>query len=326
MLKGKKILFFAPKFFNYEVEIKSEILKMGAIVHYYDERINPNNLEKFLVRKIKKIMSKKICKYYNTVIDEIQTDFFDYVLFISPETVTLDLMGKLKKKQSKAKFILYMWDSIKNKNAYSILPYFDKKYSFDKTDCELYGMGFRPLFFLNDYSDYRNNTEYKYDCVFLGTIHSDRFKILSKLTNNFSSIEVRSYFFLYFSNKIMFLLQRMTNNHFKENESVKFSFKSLPKKNVISLVSQSKAIIDIQHPNQLGLTMRTIEVLGMGKKIITTNEDIINYDFYNKKNIFIINRNNPLVDKDFFDSPYEEIPENIYNNYSISNWIKHVFK
>ena len=28
--------------------------------------------------------------------------------------------------------------------------------------------------------------------------------------------------------------------------------------------------------------MRTIEVLGMRKKLITTNEDIVNYDFYDK--------------------------------------------
>ena len=46
-LEGKKILFFAPKFFNYEVEICKEIEKQGGIVRFYDER----NKRKFFCEK-----------------------------------------------------------------------------------------------------------------------------------------------------------------------------------------------------------------------------------------------------------------------------------
>ena len=37
-LKGKKILFFAPAFFNYEEIIKDKMVEMGATAYLYDER------------------------------------------------------------------------------------------------------------------------------------------------------------------------------------------------------------------------------------------------------------------------------------------------
>ena len=54
---------------------------------------------------------------------------------------------------------------------------------------------------------------------------------------------------------------------------------------IISLISKSKAILDINHPSQVGLTMRTFETLGANKKLITTNENIKIYDFFDKENI-----------------------------------------
>jgi hypothetical protein len=46
--------------------------------------------------------------------------------------------------------------------------------------------------------------------------------------------------------------------------------------------------------------MRTIEMLGTNKKIITTN------------NIFIIDRNNPIIDEIFLNKEYQEIDKNIH--------------
>ncbi|EEX2831637.1 glycosyltransferase, partial [Escherichia coli] len=45
--------------------------------------------------------------------------------------------------------------------------------------------------------------------------------------------------------------------------------------------------IDIHHPSQHGLTMRTIEAVGLNKKIITTNADIKKYDFYDPKDVYV---------------------------------------
>ena len=44
---------------------------------------------------------------------------------------------------------------------------------------------------------------------------------------------------------------------------------------------EGNIILDIAHPHQKGLSFRPYEAMGLRKKLITTNKDITNYDFYN---------------------------------------------
>ena len=102
---------------------------------------------------------------------------------------------------------------------------------------------------------------------------------------------------------------------------------TLIKKNseeIADVIDKSKIVLDIQHPKQIGLTMRTIEMLGMNKKLITTNSTIKNYDFYNPNNICVIDRNDIKIDMNFLDTPYQAIKKDVYESYSLENWIKSV--
>ena len=124
---GKKILLFAPKFFNYENSIKEELEQMGAIVHLYDERPNPTSFEKILIRKARVFVKNKISKYYKSIAD-IERQFMpDYILFINSEAIGHQELCMLKKRFSQAVFLLYMWDSTKNKK---IKQYFDHCFLF----------------------------------------------------------------------------------------------------------------------------------------------------------------------------------------------------
>jgi hypothetical protein len=71
--------------------------------------------------------------------------------------------------------------------------------------------------------------------------------------------------------------------------------------------------------------MRTIEVLGANRKLITTNTSISKYDFYNQNNILVVDRYNPKIPEVFFKLPNKELPSEIYSKYSIKDWIKDVF-
>lgn len=75
---------------------------------------------------------------------------------------------------------------------------------------------------------------------------------------------------------------------------------------------------------QRGLTMRNIEMIGLKKKLVTTNKDIIHYDFYNPQNICIIDRSNPIIPDSFIKLPYLDIPQEIYQLYYIESWIRDV--
>jgi hypothetical protein len=88
---------------------------------------------------------------------------------------------------------------------------------------------------------------------------------------------------------------------------------------------KSRAIVDIHHPKQRGLTMRTIEALGSKRKLITTNPSVRSYDFYCPQNIHILEDHGESLTPEFFRTPYVEVSERVYHKYSLDGWLDSVF-
>ena len=108
---------------------------------------------------------------------------------------------------------------------------------------------------------------------------------------------------------------------FKDAKSSEFKFIPLSEQENLAVIKKSNTVFDMQHNQQSGLTMRTIETLGAKRKIITTNRNIKNYDFYNENNILVMD-NNTLEDiEQFIKNKYEPISEAIYEKYSLHRWI-----
>jgi hypothetical protein len=98
----------------------------------------------------------------------------------------------------------------------------------------------------------------------------------------------------------------------------------MPLSEVNDYINRSKVLLDINRLGQIGLTFRVFESLGLEKKLITTNADIKNYDFYNPNNILIIDEKNPVIPAAFFENEYEKIPESILQKYTLKGWTKTV--
>jgi spore maturation protein CgeB len=81
------------------------------------------------------------------------------------------------------------------------------------------------------------------------------------------------------------------------------------------------AVLDIEHPNQSGLTMRTFEVIASGKKLITTNKKIVEHDFFDPARICVIDRNNPDVPDIFLKESIPVLSEEFIAHYSLRGWI-----
>ncbi|MNK83003.1 hypothetical protein D3C87_1027960 [compost metagenome] len=118
-----------------------------------------------------------------------------------------------------------------------------------------------------------------------------------------------------------YLLHKLVGKELKGNKEY-LIFKPITTKMNLDLIMKSKATLDMAHSQQTGLTMRTIELLGAQKKIITTNSDIVNYDFYDSQNILVIDRENPHFDTAFFKAEFNPTPEQILHKYSINEWLK----
>ena len=226
----------------------------------------------------------------------------------------------------KAKFILYLWDSIVNTDTTAIIPYFDKAYSFDKNDVNVNQLlTYRPAFYLDQYKEIADKHYNEIDLFFFGTIHSDRLEVLNKIKIQLYIQGLHFYSYMYFPGRIMYYKKYLEDKNIRKTSLKEFQINLLNLDQTINFVLKSKASLDIQHPAQTALTLRPIEMLGAKRKLVTTNQNIKSYDFYDEQNILIIDRNNPVIDKEYFSIPYRPVNTDIYKKYSLHSWLKDVF-
>lgn len=329
-IKNKRVLLFIPFFFNYENIIAKKFSELGADVVLYNERAVVKPLSRALLKVAPGIFNNRTKKYYNSIIERHKNEKFDYILFVRCDMPTVEILNKIKVAFPDAKMCLYLWDSIKNTpNITKKIKLFDVASSFDRYDCESdLKLNFCPLFYSDEMIKSDENLDYRkdIDMLFCGTIHSDRYKILKKIMKQSYINNLKYCGFHYLQSKFVFWLYKFTKQEFFKAKKSDFAFIKKSSKEIRYLESSSKAIIDIQHPKQIGLTIRTIEMIGMKKKLITTNQDIVNYDFYNDGNVLIIDRSNPIIDKTFFEKPYVELSKDIYEKYNLENWIYRVLE
>lgn len=280
-LQGKRILFFSAHLFGYQNDIRLAMESVGAIVDYYDERPANNFLVKGVIRINRNLLAGYINHYYNKIIKETLQKEYDYVFFIKGESISASNVRRLKQFHPEANFIIYHWDSIaNNSNAQNLLPYFDRVFSFDKIDCERLGLHFLPLFYTPDYANIPYyDKEIKYDMLFVGTTHSDRYKLVKRIEEQIIKMGGLCLTWFYFPSKILYYKMKIQNSYLRQIPVHTFHFKPMSKELLLQLYAGSRIIIDVQHPKQTGLTMRCIETLGAKRKLITTNYYITEYDF-----------------------------------------------
>jgi len=324
-LSGEKVLLFAPKFFNYENNIKQELERQGATVHLYDERNNPSSVEKILFRKAHFLMDGRANKFFSEVTQREKNFNPNYVVFINAEAINAKSLLMMKKEFPNSKFIVYMWDSCKNKHIKHLFHLFDSAFSFDLDDCKQYGLEFRPLFFASSFQKQDAKKEYKYDLSFIGTVHSDRAKILQRVKDYCDENGLRYFFYLYVPGNLLFGLRMILDPYFRHFDRSMVHLVPVDKNVVTDVSENSRCIIDINHPKQSGLTMRTLEMVGLKRKIMTTNANIIKYDFYDPADQIVINRSDFKISKDDILYEYREISDSTYFEYSLENWVKDVF-
>lgn len=316
-LFNKRILYIGPVYFHYDNFIIKKFIELGALVETFE--LYPSSLYFKIIRKLKLPLLKKFKKeYYNKL---LLFDNFDFVLVRHGDVLEEKLLEKLRKINPNARFVNFHWDSIKpDYNYVSIIKYFDKVFSFDLMDCQTYeNINYLPLFYIDEYANYRKNeTSHKkeIDLLFIGSWRNEeRYSIVKKTDKICKENQLNFFFYLQYSFKNQF-------HSFKKGIIAKDARnKSLTHKEILDYFSKSNCIIDFPSSFQTGLTIRTFETLGAGKKLITTNKNIINEPFYNPEYISIIDTSNIKLDIDFINkAPISSIDE-MMENYSIKNYI-----
>lgn len=327
MLKGKRVLLISVKFFNYECLIKEQLEQMGAVVDLFDERPSNSFFSKAIIRIKKELYRVKVNAYFNEIIAQIKDNTYDYFLLIKGEVIPPFFLEFLKQNNPAIQCIFYTYDSFKNNaNGLEILRYFDKKFTFDNADAQHFNLSFRPLFYAQSYSElYTYRDGFSRDLSFIGTAHSDRYEISEQLKKWCEGQALKMFTFYYSPSKLMLKIKKIYDRNVQALDLNQISFKSLTHDQIIQIYRETRAVLDINHPNQKGLTMRTFETLGAGRKLITTNAAIKKYSFYDPQNILVISRDNIHVEKSFFQTEFKAIEVNILYSMSLEGWVKEVF-
>lgn len=339
-LKDKNILIIMPKFYAYQAKMQEDFNVRGANVKFYDEEPGKRdylilkNIEKFLrMKNIFKAFNRKLAE---RIIAEMPAEKYDYFLVIRGNVITNDTIEHIKTKALKpeAKMIYYSWDTFENmRHNGNLGRVFDKRATFDSVDVKNNpDYDLIPLFYSDEFNADQSmdiaNPEYDY--VSVAAFYPFRYKYFKAMKE--ANPDKKLCLKLYLSPTVY------RGKKIKDPALVRnldrdiVSFEPFTPEQIRNLCLNSKAIVDLALENQKGLTMRTMETLGIKRKIVTNNVHLREYEFYNEDNAVVLEdlaSMDPskfiLPGREWLDKPYVE-NEEIRSKYSIHAWIDNLFK
>lgn len=325
MLKNKKIILSLDKLIINSKDILIEKLKIyfkEANYIYGSERLKKEegfyikvlkelSKKRYIKKYIKSLLNKENLKYYNKIISNFLDT--DYVLMIGGIYYSKEFINLVKKNNPKIKFILFLWDKFEKEKITELKKYYDIIYTFEKKDAIENSIYWRPSFYLFE----EDNCEKNIDFYFLGENRDKiRYEYINKLYEFCLNNSLKPNINLYSKKKL---------KNYNKNIII---YKKIPYEENINNIKHSKVTFEKNINNQDGLSLRSLECLGYRTKLITTNKDIKNYDFYNSKNIFIVKKLEDIdkIPISFFKEEYENLEKEILRKYSFEGFIEEIFK
>jgi hypothetical protein len=321
-LNGRRILVISPRYFGYEKRIVDHLAGRGALVEWLDERPGNSTLFKALTRLRSGAMAPIAERYYASALAQLAGRRFDDVLFINPESSTPEIVRRFRSSFPGSRLLLYMWDSFDNKpraDTPGFIRLFDRALTFDPVDADEHGITFRPLFYSDD-AGARAAATHDLAFSFVGTIHSDRYRVLRAICRQADEAGLPYLVYPYLQSRLLYGLYRLTKREFRGTRAGDFRYEPMPYPEVLRVLASSTAVVDVEHPRQRGLTMRTLEVLGSGKKLVTTNARVRAYPFFSEDRIWVLDRRDLKVDPHFFRKPAPPLPAAYAAEYSLTGW------
>jgi hypothetical protein len=318
-------LFICANFFGYAGEIRRQLERRGRVVAHFEDRPATDSLTKALIRISPAVLRARADGYFEGIMAQMAALPIKDVLVIKGEAMSPSAVKRLRMLFPHAKFTLYFWDSFRNMPADSKKKalLFDRVLTFDPGDAAADSrLIYRPLFFLEEHTQMPDAIR-DIDVLFYGTLHGDRYSVLKRIEHALPR-DIRFEKVLYLPARWMRVARCLEDPGIIWAGSREFIYSPKNKNEIAALVARSGIVVDIERPIQRGYTMRTAEVLGAGRKLITTNAAVATAEFYNPANIAVVDRNAPVIPKDFLTAPYEPPPPEILRRYSIEGWLDDV--
>jgi hypothetical protein len=326
-LIDKNILLFSPKTFGYEKKIKSELESMGATVFYHSDRAG----EGFLVKVLTRLNPKLLWIFSNFVftrwLNKQLLKRCDIVFILKGEGLSPRFIKTLRLRYPLAQFIHYQWDSLDNvRHSHEKLGLFDHIASFDLDDCQrLPFIDYQPTFFTCEVKPIPNSSPTSSSLFFVGTLNGDRPRVVATIIRALDK-KIQFDYSLFVRSRLELLLRKILDRSFRVIDEQRLVFRPISAEEMGHRMDNCGAVLDIQNHHQSGFTLRTLDALAAGKKLITTNRSIRNFEFYDENRICIVDRNDPKIPDGFMDIIPHQLPDCFYKKYSMRGWLERVLK
>lgn len=316
-----KITIFSFDLWGFNKKIADELISQGHEVRYVNSADitykYPNIGVKFLNFFSKNLLKKNIKRINQRklLIETIRNSekISDITFMVNPGFFPTEF--SIEAKKFTKKLIAYNYDSLMRvplPENYDTL--FDKIYCFDDEDVKKYGFEHRTNFNYISNSPIEKQKEYRYLIFTIQSVDQKRMLLLDKIANILDKQGHSTY---------KFLIKDNPSNEVNKNIEFIDQYKSLEE--VEKLTKESKILLDLIREDQAGLSFRFYEAMAYQKKIITTNKNVLNYDFYNSNNILIIDQENIQIPNNFLNSEYEPLANEIFKKYTLKSWVKSIF-
>ena len=327
-LTGKKILFITTQFYGYEQAVIKCLREHGADLKvYYDDPVSYTRI-KFLKNAISRGTRTKVNRFYRAyILRKTGNLTFDYIFFLKGSIMSEPFLKKLRSDHPNALLIQYQWDSLSNFNNAHLIPCFDISYTFDRADAErVPSLTYMPTFALDDFFELHNKrkkAKQDIDISFVGSNHSDRLKLLRGLRAKLKKLSLSYRFYVYLPVMVGIKSVLIT----KKVKREEFTMGPLSRRKYKDILARSRFVLDLPSPKQTGVSLRTYEALASGCGLITTSKTIAQEPFFSDKHIFIVEPDSlkesipSLLQQDY---SHEQLLS--FEEYSLSSWVKKVFK
>lgn len=319
-----KILLLGPSFFGYRERVGEEFRHMGHDVITIDDRPSESVAFKSFGRVSYRLVDSRIASYARQVERTLAEGRFDFLVYLSGMSFcfTREQLESMRA-VSNARFVAGLWDSFGNcQRLDASRDLFDDIYSFEPHDCKVYGLKLRPLFYSDTYTGLplEPTGGFDYDACFVGSVHQrSKFHAVLRTCRELEAHGLRVFTWFYMPSKSAEVLRKAQDAAYR---GVEFRHEPLSPAQVADVYLRSRAVVDSPQAGQTGLTIRTLETLGARRKLITANPDVRNYDFYEYGDVAVTGFDGSAVDvdEDFFERPYRELPNCIYESYSLRSF------
>lgn len=316
-LAGQRILLIGIGFYDYEAAIATAFRDLGAATWVESEQ-PPEDRGALapLRRRLRVGRAGTLARHLTDMLERIRAlDPLDHIVVIKGALLDEDFLDALRVAQPTAQLVAYHWDSMARfPDLVQRQRLFDRVLTFDHADAAQNSrLLLRPLFFRPELSRSGNAQKPTIDLCFVGWLHHDRLRQVERIREQARELGLNTYFYL--STGSWTLAKLIVARHGQDVHSRPQQFK-----NYVERTQRSRAIVDLPHPRQTGLTMRAIEAVGAGRKLLTTAVDITCYDIYRPENIHILDPTTLHIDPAFLVAAAAPLPQELVARYSLRAW------